>query len=56
MVDIVANHVIIFNINFKMGNLDQNYGQNVPFNSPDHYHNFCIISDNDFATKNQYNI
>jgi len=47
MVDVVANH---------MGNLDQNYGQNVPFDSPDHYHNFCIISDNDFATKNQYSI
>lgn len=47
MVDVVANH---------MGNLDQNYGQNVPFNSPDHYHDFCIISDNDFATKNQNRI
>ena len=44
MVDVVANH---------MGNLDENYGGNVPFNSGDHYHSYCIISDSDFATKNQ---
>jgi alpha-amylase len=44
MVDVVANH---------MGNLDENFGGNVPFNSGEHYHGFCIISDNDFATKNQ---
>ncbi|KAL4446911.1 hypothetical protein ABPG74_014883 [Tetrahymena malaccensis] len=47
MIDVVANH---------MGNTDQNYSQNVPFNSPDHYHSYCIISDSDFATKNMYNI
>lgn len=47
MVDVVANH---------MGNLDQNYGQNVPFNSADHYHSYCIISDQDFQTHNQNNI
>lgn len=44
MVDVVANH---------MGNLDENYGQNVPFNSGDHYHSYCIISDHDFQTHNQ---
>lgn len=44
MVDVVANH---------MGNLDQNFSGNTPFNSKDHYHDFCIITDHDFATKNQ---
>ena len=44
MLDVVANH---------MGNLDQTYSQNVPFNSPEHYHDFCVISDSDFANKNQ---
>jgi alpha-amylase len=39
MLDVVANH---------MGNLDQVYTQNVPFNSSDHYHTFCIIEDRDF--------
>jgi alpha-amylase len=47
MVDVVANH---------MGNTDQKYTANAPFNSPDHYHDYCIISDNDFATKNQNRI
>jgi alpha-amylase len=47
MLDVVANH---------MGNLDTTYTQNVPFNSSDHYHPFCIITDNDFATKNQDHI
>lgn len=44
MVDVVGNH---------MGNLDENYQNNHPFNSREHYHDFCIISDQDFATKNQ---
>lgn len=44
MVDVVGNH---------MGNTDQNYGQNNPFNSPEHFHDYCIISDQDFGTKNQ---
>lgn len=44
MVDVVANH---------MGNLDTNFGGNTPFNSAEHYHDFCIISDQDFATHNQ---
>lgn len=44
MLDVVGNH---------MGNLDTNFANNVPFNSPDHYHDFCIISDDDFARKNQ---
>lgn len=44
MVDVVANH---------MGNLDTNFGGNTPFNSGEHYHDFCIISDQDFATYNQ---
>lgn len=47
MVDVVANH---------MGNTNFDYTQNVPFNSPDHYHSYCQISDYDFATKNMYNI
>lgn len=47
MVDVVANH---------MGNTNQSYSANSPFNSADHYHDYCIISDNDFATKNQNRI
>ena len=47
MVDVVANH---------MGNTNQNYSQNVPFNSSEYYHDYCIISDQDFATKNQERI
>lgn len=47
MVDVVANH---------MGNTNQVYGANNPFNSSDHYHDYCIISDQDFATKNQNRI
>jgi len=47
MVDVVANH---------MGNTDQNYTHNSPFNSSDHYHSFCIISDSDFSSKNQQRI
>lgn len=44
MVDVVGNH---------MGNTNQDYGQNNPFNSGEHFHDYCIISDQDFATKNQ---
>ena len=36
-----------------MGNLDENYGVNNPFNQAEHYHNFCTISDADFANHNQ---
>jgi alpha-amylase len=44
MVDVVANH---------MGNLDTNFKVNTPFNDSAHYHDFCEISDQDFATHNQ---
>jgi len=47
MVDVVANH---------MGNTNEIYTENVPFNLPEHYHSYCIISDYDFATKNTYDI
>ena len=36
MVDVVANH---------MGNIDTNFANNVPFNSTEHYHEYCMISD-----------
>lgn len=44
MVDVVANH---------MGNTDQNYGSNKLFTDPSNYHDYCIISDSDFANHNQ---
>lgn len=44
MVDVVGNH---------MGNTNQDYSQNRPFNSPDHYHGYCVISDDDFNRLNQ---
>jgi alpha-amylase len=47
MVDVVANHA---------GNTNQVYTSNNPFNSSEYYHDYCIISDNDFATKNQNRI
>jgi len=47
MVDVVANH---------MGNLDTNFRVNTPFNDSSHYHDYCDITDNDFATKNQWKI
>ncbi len=47
MVDVVANH---------MGELGQNYSQMHPFDRAEHYHDYCIISDSDFATKNQQRI
>ncbi|CAD8189678.1 unnamed protein product [Paramecium octaurelia] len=47
MVDVVANH---------MGNTNQDYTKNYPFNQSAHYHDYCIISDNDFNTHNLANI
>lgn len=47
MVDVVANH---------MGNTDENYSKNKPFDQSVHYHSRCDISDNDFATHNLNNI
>lgn len=47
MVDVVGNH---------MGNTDQNYGQNYLLNDASHYHDYCIISDDDFRTLNQNRI
>ena len=47
MVDVVANH---------MGNLDENFTENVPFNSKEHFHDFCEISGDDFQKKNQERI
>lgn len=44
MVDVVANH---------MGNTDTNFAVNTPFNNPQHYHDWCNITDHDFATHNQ---
>ncbi len=44
MVDVVANH---------MGNLDTNFGVNTPFNDASHYHDWCDITDQDFANHNQ---
>lgn len=46
MVDIVANHV---------GLVGTNYGQIYPFNDASHYHDYCVISGDDFA-KNQYRV
>ena len=43
MVDVVANH---------MGNTNEDYSQNVPFNSKFHYHDYCDITGKDFDTKN----
>jgi len=42
MVDVVANH---------MGNLDENFSRNIPFNSPEHYHKYCEITNDCFARK-----
>lgn len=47
MVDVVANH---------MGNTDTNYSVNVPFNNSIHYHDYCQITSQDFATHNQARI
>lgn len=40
MVDIVANHV---------GLVGTDYSQITPFNDPSHYHDYCVISGDDFA-------
>ena len=44
MVDVVGNH---------MGNQDTNFGSNNPFNDGSHFHDWCSISDSDFANHNQ---
>ena len=40
MVDVVANHV---------GLVGTDYSQIQPFNDPSHYHDYCVISGDDFA-------
>ena len=40
MVDVVANH---------MGPVGTDYSQLFPFNKQEHYHNYCVISSDDFA-------
>ena len=47
MVDVVGNH---------MGNTNTDYSRNKPFDSPDHYHDYCIISNEDFNNLNQNRI
>lgn len=47
MVDVVANHVAPIGTDYSRIN---------PFNQPEHYHSYCVISDQDFASHNQYNI
>jgi len=46
MVDIVANHVGLVGTDFK---------QIYPFNDASHYHDYCVISGDDFA-HNQYRV
>jgi len=46
MVDVVANH---------MGPVGTDYSQMSPFNSADHYHDYCIINQDDY-TNNQYRV
>lgn len=47
MVDVVANH---------MGNVNTIYSPNVPFDKAEHYHDYCLISDLAFSTKNMAEI
>lgn len=47
MVDVVGNH---------MGNTDMNFGVNNPFKDARNFHDWCDITDNDFATHNQWRI
>ena len=47
MVDIVMNHI---------GPVGTDYSSIYPFNSPDHYHNYCVIQDSDFNGGNQWNV
>lgn len=46
MVDVVANHV---------GPIGTDYSSLSPFNSPDHYHDYCSINQEDF-TGNQWRV
>lgn len=46
MVDVVGNH---------MAPVGQNYGQLYPFNKNEHYHDYCIINNEDFGT-NQWRV
>ena len=46
MVDVVANH---------MGMVGTDYSQIYPFNDASHYHDYCVISGDDFAN-NQYRV
>lgn len=47
MLDIVGNHV---------GPVGTDFNQIYPFNQNEHYHNWCDITSNDFATHNMINI
>ena len=46
MIDVVANHA---------GPVGTNYNLVYPFNDPSHYHDYCVISDDDFS-HNQYRV
>eukprot|EP00286_Rhodomonas_abbreviata_P021325 CAMPEP_0181310466 /NCGR_PEP_ID=MMETSP1101-20121128/12600_1 /TAXON_ID=46948 /ORGANISM="Rhodomonas abbreviata, Strain Caron Lab Isolate" /LENGTH=489 /DNA_ID=CAMNT_0023417095 /DNA_START=133 /DNA_END=1599 /DNA_ORIENTATION=+ len=52
MVDVVANHVGPQ----SPGAATNDFSSYMPFNSPDHFHSFCEISQNDWDTMNQYDI
>lgn len=47
MVDIVVNHV---------GPVGTDYSSIYPFNSPDHYHSYCMIDGGDFDGHNQWKV
>ena len=47
MVDIVLNHV---------GPVGTDYSSISPFNSPDHYHDYCMIDNGDFDGHNQWKV
>ncbi len=47
MFDVVANHV---------GPIDIDYESIVPFNSPTHYHNYCMINSEDWNGGNQWRV
>lgn len=46
MVDVVANHI---------GPVGTDYRNIIPFNNPSHYHDYCIIEQDDFL-HNQYRV
>lgn len=46
MVDVVGNH---------MGPVGTDYSSIVPFNSTDHYHDYCVIQQDDYLN-NQWNV